>query len=246
MRDRGYSVLELIVVVGVFTLIAGASFALLNASQQRYQVEAQLLDQFQGARLALDQLTRDVHTAGYPPMKSLPSAVAAASPQLAAYPFAWDPNYPGTPCTVGSDCTNPSGFDLIVETDIDPENNNGVEWVRYSLQGTTLFRGVVSKAAGVNPVTATQKALVPYVENVMNNASASQIQHISTYYPSLFPGGKPVPVFSYVFEAGKTNTPQYIREVNVTLIVQTPDPDPRTGAPRVVELSGLARRINPS
>ena len=246
MRERAYSVLELIVVAGVFTLIAGATFALLNASQQRYQVESQVLDQFQGARLALDQFTRDVHTAGYPPMKSLPTAVTALSPQLAAYPFAWDPNYPATTCTVSTGCTNPGSFDLIVETDIDPQNNNGVEWVRYSLQGTTLFRGMASKAPGANPVTATQAALVAYVENVMNNATTAQINFIRTYYPSLFFGGKPVPVFSYVFDSQRPATPQYIREVNITLIVQAPQLDPRTRQPRVVTLTGLARRLNPS
>ncbi len=246
MHARGFSVLELIVVVGVFTLIAGASFALLNASQQRYQVESQVLDQFQSARLALDELTRDIHTSGYPPMKSFPTAITAASPQLAAYPFAWSPNYPATPCTVGPGCASPTGFDLIVETDIDPQNNNGVEWVRYSLQGTTLFRAVVSKAAGLDPVNATQGALVPYVENVMNNASAAQINLIRASYPGLFPGGNPVPVFSYVFDSGKPSTAQYLREVNITLIVQAPQPDPRTGQPRVVTLTGLARRLNPS
>ena len=249
MRERGYSVLELIVVVGVFTLIAGATFALLNASQQRYQVESQVLEQFQGARLALDQFTRDVHTAGYPPMKSLPTAVVAASPQLAAYPFAWRPGYlAGAPCTVGAGCTNPGPFDLIIETDLDPENNNGVEWVRYTLQGTTLFRAVVSKVAGVSPTAATQAAgaLVPYVENVMNNATPAQINLIRNSYPALFPGGQPVPVFTYVFDSGKPSTPQYIREVNITLIVQAPQLDPRTRQPRVVTLTGLARRLNPS
>ena len=37
-----------------------------------------------------------------------------------------------------------------------------------------------------------------------------------------------------------------ITEITITLIVQAPNPDPQTGQMRVVTLTGLARRINPS
>ena len=44
-------------------------------------------------------------------------------------------------------CTTPGDFDLIMESDIDPQNNNGVEWIRYQLPAgtTTLLRGVAQK-----------------------------------------------------------------------------------------------------
>jgi hypothetical protein len=80
---------------------------------------------------------------------------------------------PGSPCVIGTTCTSPSGFDLIVETDIDPQNNNGVERVRYQLPAgtTTLLRGVASKALGMDPIAVTSATgMLPYVQNVMNNA----------------------------------------------------------------------------
>jgi hypothetical protein len=144
---------------------------------------------------------------------------------------------------------------LIVETDVDPQNNNGVEWVRYQLPaGTnTLLRGVIAKA-GTNPVTTTDPALLPYIQNVMNNATAAQITSIRATYPNMFPGGNPVPMFTYTCDAPAgaqlactgANKPADIRDVDITLIVQTFNRDAKTNALRMVELHGLGHRVNPN
>jgi len=246
MRQRGFSLLEMVVVVGVFTLITGVAFVALDVAQRRYRAESEVLDAFQGARIALDQITRDIHAAGYPPVKSVPAAQAPPNFTRLAFPFAWDPGYPGVPCVVGAGCNSPGGFDMVIETDLDPENANGVEWVRYVLRNNTLFRGVAPKVAGANPLAATNGVLVPYVENVMNNCSAADMQLIRNSYPTLFPGNAPVPAFRYTIQPGQPSNPQFIREVQITLIVMSASRDPRTGQPRVVTLTGLVRRINPS
>ncbi len=250
-RQSGFSLIETLVVIGVFTLITGITFGLLDTSQQRYRMESQVLDSFQGAQIAMDQMARDIHTAGYPPMNSFASvAIANASPQNVAFtPFAWSPSYPATPCTVGAGgCNTPGDFDLIVETDVDPQNNNGVEWVRYRLNGTTLERGWAKKMAGADPDTATATAgnMMIYVENVMNNASSAQRAAIQASYPSMFPGNAPVPIFSYSYDAGKPSQPENIREINITLIVQAQNLDPKTRQPRVITLTGRARRVDPN
>jgi len=90
----------------------------------------------------------------------------------------------------------------------------------------------------------------------MNNAPAAQIAAIQAQYPSMFPGGVPVPVFSYTCEtaggtplscptAGGFNTPANILDVEVTLIVQA-GRDAQTSALRLVELHGRGRRLNPN
>jgi type II secretory pathway component PulJ len=244
-NQKGTSAVEMIVVVLVFTLLTGAAFRLLNVSQQRYRMESDVLDSFQGAQVAMDQLTRDVHTAGYPPGNSYSSSAVATAKftQVASSPFAWNPNYPAAPCTVGASCTTPSNFDLIVETDI----GNGVQWIRYRLNGTTLERGVATKAVGADPAAATLAAgMVPYIDNVMNNASAAQMTRIRNSYPGMFPGNNPVPVFTYTYDTGQPSTPPNIREVNITLIVQAQSLDPLTQQPRVVTLTARARRIDPN
>jgi len=104
---------------------------------------------------------------------------------------------------------------------------NGVQWIRYSLVGTTLMRGVAPKARFQDPVAATS-SMVPYLDNVMN-------------------GSNSLPMFSYVFDSGTlTQTPSDIRQVNVSLIVQSLQPDPQTKQFRTITLTGQAVRFNPN
>jgi prepilin-type N-terminal cleavage/methylation domain-containing protein len=256
--QRGFSLLELLIAATVFLIVSGATFALLAIAQNRYQTDSRILTSFQEARLGMDQIVRDVNDAGYPPKNHF--SVIPGANLYAASPFAWSSGYPGAPCSIGATCTSPGDFDLIVETDIDPQANNGVEWIRYQLPvgTTTLLRGVAQKALGMDPVAATNAAgMLPYVTNVMNNAPAGQIANIRAIYPTMFPAGQPVPLFTYTCEtgggtplscptAGGYDTPANILDVEITLIVQATAVDPQTGHPRLVSLHGRGRRVNPN
>lgn len=247
--EQGLSLIEMMVSVLIFMLLAGAAFGLLIATQGQQKTESQLLDSFQSARMSMDQIVRDVSDAGYPP----PSFFTGTPPatKFAKTPFAWSPGYlPNSPCTVGGSCSTPGPYDLIIETDVDPQNPvpDGVEWVRYRLEGTTLLRGVFSKTAGVDPDSGTldPTALVPYVENVVNNPVAAQLAQLQTAYPAMFTSGA-VPVFTYTFNPPTVPfNPQNIIEVNITLIVMAREVDAKTGQPRIAELNGRARRLNPN
>jgi len=108
--------------------------------------------------------------------------------------------------------------------------------------------------AGTDPVTATAGAMLPYVLNVMNNASPAQIAQFQAAYPAMFPGGIPVPIFSYTIDppvgaAGCTaaaNSPCNVRDVDITLIVMTPNTDAQTNQIHLVELNGRGHRVNPN
>jgi prepilin-type N-terminal cleavage/methylation domain-containing protein len=239
--ERGFSLVELMIATLLFTTIAGAVFALLGVTLKRYQVEKDYLNSFQQANVAMDQISRDVHSAGYPPLNSFTTATATANPTRVANPFAWSPNYPATACTVGATCVSPGAYDLITESD----TGNGVQWVRYSLQGTTLMRAVATKTAG-DPVAATADKFVPYLDNVMNNPTAAQMAFLKNSYPAMFPGNAAVPVFTYTYDTGTLAQPSNVREVNITLIVESPRPDPQSNKLRVVTLTGQAVRINPN
>lgn len=259
LPQAGFTLIELLAALGIFLLVCGAAFTLLASSQQRYQTESQVLTSFQEARLALDQMVRDVNDAGYPP----PTFFISGSPEKSASsPFAWSPGYTvPTTCTIGSTCITPNGFDIIIETNPTPQDPTSVvQWIRYELQGTTLMRGAVYKQSGHDPAVDTSSNLAPLVENVVNNTCPAQIPQCQTAYPGLFPGGNPVPIFSYTCDtptfpqpqppactsAGGDNSPANIRDVTITLIVAAPLPDATTGVPRLVQLTGRGRRINPN
>ena len=266
--QSGFTLVELMVALAIFLLVTGAAFTLLSSSQQRYQTESQVLTSFQEARLALDQIVRDVNDAGYPPPTFIASSFPANS---ASAPFAWSlgAGYPGSPCQIatggGGTCTtatagdtSPGDFDVIVETNPNPnpQTNQNLQWIRYQLIGTTLYRGTAPKASGADPDASTATQLVPFVQNVINNSSSAQIAQYQVTYPYMFPAGTQVPIFSYTCDtgtapspcplAGTYNSSANIRDVIVTLIVSAPTPDATTGVPRVVQLSGRGRRINPN
>jgi len=73
----------------------------------------------------------------------------------------------------------------------------------------------------------------------------------------VFPGGNPVPVFTYSkFDTPSSalaggcaaigTAPCNIRDVDIVLIVQSFDRDAKTQRLRLVELHGLAHRLNPN
>ncbi|PYT64542.1 MAG: hypothetical protein DMG35_00085 [Acidobacteria bacterium] len=274
-RQRGFTLVELLTALSIFLLITGAAFTLLSSSQQRYQTESQVLTSFQEARLGLDQMVRDINDAGFPPptyVNGDPTKVTntpfAWSPGYPGTPCQIGTAGGGT-CTTATDFA-PGDFDIIIETEPNPLDaacypNCQVQWIRYQLQGTTLMRGVAIKVSGGNPDFAFTgpNAVVPFVQNVVNNSPNLQIGlfQLSASNPTVFPGGNPVPIFQYTCDtpsapqnqpqpcpplAGTDNSPLNIRDVMITLIVAAPLPDATTGQPRLVQLEGRGRRINPN
>jgi prepilin-type N-terminal cleavage/methylation domain-containing protein len=263
----GFSLIEMMIAAVIFVLLCGAAFALLSVAQQRYQTESQILNSFQEARFGLDDMVRDVNGSGFPtPSEFTFNPTGPPANYYASTPVAWSQSagYPATPCQIatggGGNCVSSSGpgitpgdFDVIIERDPNPSQNLGVQWIRYQLANNTLMRAQVPKTAGGDPDASTSAAFVPYVQNVMNNAT-SQITQFQGFYPQMFPGGQPVPVFSYTCytpggtqpctTAGSYNSPAYVTDVEITLIVMAPTVDAQTGAPRLIELQGRGHSIN--
>ena len=225
----GFSLVELLVGTVLFTIITGAIFSLLLSAQLRYRGESNVTEAYRQANVAMDQVTRDVHSAGYPPANSFAGNVLLIRPQSVALPFSWSPGYtntPPTPCIVGGSCgAFPGDYDLMLETDL--SDGNGVQWIRYSLAGTTLLRGMTPKVKFSDPVATTTASLTPYLENVMN-------------------GSNSLPIFSYVCDPGAAQQPSNIREVNISLMVRSLQPDPQTHQYRTIVVTGQAMRFNPN
>jgi prepilin-type N-terminal cleavage/methylation domain-containing protein len=262
--QAGFSLIEMMIAAAIFILLCGAAFALLSLAQQRYQTESQVLNSFQEARFALDDIVRDINGAGYPSAAEFSFNPSAPQANLyASTPVAWAPGYwTNTACQIGTagggTCNpTPGDFDLIIERNPNPSQQSTVQWTRYQLSNNTLYRGQVDKGtgAGTDPDVSTSAQFVPYVQNVMNNASAAQIARFRLTYPQMFPGGNPVPIFSYTcytpagprpcVSAPGYNSPVNVTDIEVTLIVMAPTVDAQTGAPRLIELHGRGHSLNP-
>jgi prepilin-type N-terminal cleavage/methylation domain-containing protein len=260
-REKGFSLIEMMIAAVIFILLCGAAFALLSVAQQRYQTESQVLNSFQEARFGLDEMVRDVNGSAYPAQNLFSYNNVPAANLYAMTPLAWDPGYlTSSPCLIttggGGGCSTPGDFDVIVERDVDYWHRDGVEWTRYQLQGTILSRSQTYKVVGGDPSSTTQPAFVPFVQNVMNNASPAQIAQFQAFYPQMFPGGNPVPVFSFFCyspfgpsqpcpSAGSYDSPLNVTDVEITLIVMAPTKDAQTGQPRLIELHGRGHSLNP-
>src|SRR5260370_17861625 len=99
---------------------------------------------------------------------------------------------------------------------------------------------MADKFWGHDPVSDTGSKLVPFVQNVVNNASQPIFSYSCDTPTAAQPQPKPCSL------AGADNSPANIRDVAITLIVATPLPDATSGAPRIVRLNGRGRRINPN
>jgi prepilin-type N-terminal cleavage/methylation domain-containing protein len=251
----GFTIVEMIVAMGIFLIICAAMFELLDLSQKKFNSETQLTAAYQDARLAMDQIVRDVDASGYP-STSMFSVLPTSPSSYAIGPVAWSPNYPLTPCTLGT-CATPGDYDLIVETRLSTDTQ--VSWIWYHLDGTTLYRAVVTKTAG-DPLSVVSSSgnKVAFLSNVMNNPGAAQLAQITSEYPSMFPGGGPQPIFQYTCYtpggaaptapcplAGSDNSANNVCDVDITLIVKTPQSDLQTQKLKLVELNGRGHRLNP-
>lgn len=268
--DRGFSILELLIAMAIFLAICAAMFELLRMSQQKYSGETQLSAAYQDSRLAMDQIVRDFNIAGYPPVDMF-SVLPTSPAQYATTPVAWIPGYtnvPPTPCSLdqpvvgGGTCGTPGSpgdYDLVIETRIPPNPGDPltVSWICYHYDPLSLilYRDVVQKTAGSPPSSSrVMTEGTALLKNVVNSPG-SLMSQIVAEYPTMFSGGVAQPIFQYTcdtpggplpcWRAGANNSPKNIRDVDVTLIVMTPQQDLETQNLKLVELFGRAHRSNP-
>lgn len=252
--QSGFSLLELMLVLVIFLIVTGSVFLLLDTAQKRYRAEQQVLDALQSGRIGIEQLTREIHSAGYPPAgtydSNSPSWGAGGVPvSRIAIPFVgMTGGVMDQSCQVNGGappCTIPGPYDLVLETDLDPENGaEQVEWIYYQVARPTpgsptctLYRAVSPKAAGGIPTAA---AGTPLVEQIINRNDGTCGLNPAD------PANQPV--FQYVCDGGAfTCNPQDIIEVLIQLQARAPQPEILQGTIRVraVTLRSVARRLNP-
>lgn len=269
--ERGFSLMELMLVLAIFLVVSGAVFELLNAAQIRYRAEQQFLESFQGARLGVDLIIRDIHNAGYPPPITFPGNFAKP-PTPAAYPAGtWtDPllapagvqsrfaigilgvtaaGAVSTTCTVNggvTPCAIPNAFDLILELDVDPENAAPaplIEWVRYNLPAPGGAATSTLFRTVRTKVVGGNPTSNPSIVPFVENVVQNSTQAVSATNPA---------VFTYECDPRQiipgTNAclAEHIKNVYITLRVRSTRADIQTRQFRQITVRGMASRQYPS
>jgi type IV pilus assembly protein PilW len=145
---RGFSLVELLVVLAVFTFIVGGLFTVLNKGQIRFAFEQDVTEAQQSARNAIDMMGREIRLAGFPKTSYYDGALG----------------YNTNSNTIAKGFTRSNATDMVFEGDI---NEDGiVEVVEYSLSGSTLQRSTVAKPGGGVAATPSFKTLAENVRSL--------------------------------------------------------------------------------
>ena len=205
-QQRGFSLLELMVVLLVLSVMMAAVFQQIRLVQQRSTAEQSKVDVFEESRTFVDQMTRDLHQAGYP------------NPRNFAAAYISGPNDPHA--AVG--LVKVAVDQLWFEGDVVGDGN--VYSVQYYLDttGTNCPCLIRSQTPKVNANPLTGQGTTPYVQvqNVQNGTSTNPIFQAYDINGNLI--GLPVD-----FNANPATIAQ-IRSVKVTLTVQSPVMDFQT------------------
>jgi prepilin-type N-terminal cleavage/methylation domain-containing protein len=212
-KARGFTLIEVMMALIVLMIVIGGLFGVIDVVNQRSYTEQAKLDMFQEAREFMDQMSRDLHQAGYPnPRHYVDGLVLTASP-------------------ITNDEDNAVGIvkvdagDLWFEGDV--EGTGNVSVVRYHLDPSPsngcpcLRRSQLDKIDG-NPVDGQ----TPEVYQI-------QVQGVQNTDTDIFTA----------FARGTTGTPitlpinfnddgadiATVDTIKVTLSLRSPRPDPKTG-----------------
>src|ERR1700688_744887 len=81
-RQRGFSLVEMLMVMMILGVIVGGLFSQMDQAQQRAYAERIKLDNMQEARDFVDQFFRDINEIGYPNVRMLDVSSPSWSPAL--------------------------------------------------------------------------------------------------------------------------------------------------------------------
>jgi prepilin-type N-terminal cleavage/methylation domain-containing protein len=154
-RERGFSMIELTIVVGILGIVIAGIFTQMDQAQQRAYTERIKLDNMQEARDFVDQFFRDINEIGYPNVRMMDVSSPSWVPALSTPPtYAWNNAY-------ANDNRMAIGLVSIdntaIEFEADTNGNGNVQSVQYKINGNgncalCLQRSQVDKVAG-NPLT---------------------------------------------------------------------------------------------
>jgi prepilin-type N-terminal cleavage/methylation domain-containing protein len=171
--QKGFSLIELVIVCAILSIVLGAVFTGVNVATQRSQAEMTKVDLTQEGREFIDEFERDLHQTGYPNCRIVSTAgVANNCPADYSSPNVADNS------AVAVGLVSLSNTQVIFEGDVD--GNGVVDSIRYRLvdsagnyppTGTcpcTIQRSQMPKVNGTLPL-AQPFTFSQELQNVVNS-----------------------------------------------------------------------------
>ena len=217
-NERGHTLVELLVAIGILGLVTAGVFGQLNTAAQRIYTEQVKVDNFDQARDFVDQFFRDINQIGYPNgrmVSFLPANLSVAANLSAAQA--------DSRVAVGLVKISPTS--IWFEGDI---NGTGVvQEVRYKINGSgtcslCLQRSTIAKANGAAPLTQTGGDWGTEVNDLTTTT-------IFTYFDAsggqIFPPAEPV---GYDIASNGSQLAS-VKTIHISLTIQDPNvTDPKT------------------
>jgi prepilin-type N-terminal cleavage/methylation domain-containing protein len=215
-RQKGFSLIEMLIVVLILGIVSAGLFVQIDAAQQRAFTEQNKLDNFQEARDFVDQFFRDVNQIGYPNSRMIDTSVVW-SPTLAT-PLINDNR-------VAIGLVKIDANEIRFEGDMNGDGN--VQSIIYMVNGSgscslCLQRSQVDKASA-SPLTGQGTNWGTEVNDVLSNPIFSYFKADGTQVTAL-----PVDLST----AGGPAILASIKTIQVSLLIRNPSVlDPKTKQP---------------
>ncbi len=162
MGARGFTLVELIIVVGIFGGVSAAAYAMYSVQQRSYFLQEQLVEMQQNIRAFEFFLEKDLRMAGYDVYKEGQAGFLIAKPGEIA--FTADLGRPrGAPDCTGAGCDTMPDGDIISS----PCTDCVAETIRYALKNDANLDGIPND---VKKTTAVQKTF-----NATTSANAQDV-----------------------------------------------------------------------
>jgi prepilin-type N-terminal cleavage/methylation domain-containing protein len=230
VRQKGFTLIELMVALLLMTIIGGAVFEQIGEAQRRSAVEETRLDIFQESRDFMDQMTRDLHQAGYPNVHNF--AGSTVSVDNLGRP---------TDTRVAVGLVKLNYDELMFEGDLD--GTGVVSSVQYKISATgdgcpCLRRSQIPKTSTdpMNPGTPVYWTEVQYVQNGTSGSPIFYAYDTHNNLVTLPTGG--------VTYSGNAATMATISTIKVVLTAQSPHFDLRSGQKPSVTLTSTVKINN--
>jgi prepilin-type N-terminal cleavage/methylation domain-containing protein len=212
--DCGFTLLELMITIAILSIVFGVVANGIVQVQQRNTVETNKVDLTQETRQFMDQITNDIHQAGFPTVRMFDPILA----------------YTTASNKVAAGLTFVSSNEVHFQGDVDGSGSVSDVVIRVVPAGgpcpCTIERGTVLKTVGGNPVYYTE------LDNLQNAA-------VFTAYGS---DGSVIALPTVQDDTGVAL--KNINAIGITLWVQSTIPDSKTGTFPTVTMVSQAKLDN--